>query len=97
MTVMETQRSGTPKTKRPTFGVINTTPFMPIQVAPQTVDVSKHKGQYYKKDQPKDSDFSFYALRVLPANQYGETHHLLNSEFSWLGTETQFKEQFEGA
>jgi len=72
-------------------------PRKAIKVGPQEVDTKGFSGSYHKLSEPKDAEP--YKLKVVEddeaANHYGRTHHLINQENFWTGTEKEFKDQFE--
>jgi hypothetical protein len=67
------------------------------QVGPQEVDTEGYSGSYHRISEPKDAEA--YKLKVVDeaeaAAHYGRTHHLINQENFWAGTEKEFKDQFE--
>lgn len=86
-----------PSTRPAAFAPDPADPKKTIKVGPQEVDTKGYSGSYHKNDEhPKAEP---YALKVYDegeaAEHYGHTHHLINQEHYWSGTEKQFKEQFD--
>jgi hypothetical protein len=86
-------------TRPPAFAPHPTNPKESVQVGPQKPDMEGYSGKYHKIGEPKDAPP--YGLKVLDesdtAAHFGRTHHLRSEEFSWSGSEKEFKEQFEKA
>lgn len=84
-------------TRPPTFVGDPTDPKKQTQFGPIKPDMEGYKGSYHKISEPKDSPP--YGLKVLDVDEAGEhfgrTHHARSTEFSWTGTEQEFKEQFD--
>lgn len=93
--------------KLPLFATTRPAAFVPdpddpkkaIQVGPQEVSTEGYEGSYRKIGDPESAPT--YQLKVLDedeaAGHYGRTHHAINQEFHWSGTEEQFRQQFDRA
>jgi hypothetical protein len=72
-------------------------PKKTIQVGPQNVDTGGYSGSYHEVGETKNAEP--YKLKVVEddvaSDHYGRTHHLINQENFWTGSEKEFKEQFE--
>lgn len=62
------------------------------QVGPVAVDMTDFDGDWYKQDEPKDSEP--YGRKLVPDDPYGQTHHFKNQDHYWSGTAEQAKAQF---
>jgi len=86
-------------TRPPAFVPSPTDPKKTVQVGPQDPDMTGYSGSYHKIGEPKDAPP--YGLKIMEgedtAQHFGRTHHARSKEFSWSGTEAEFKAQFEKA
>lgn len=62
------------------------------QSGPQAVDFTGFDGEWYKQDEPPDSEP--YMRKFVPDDQYGHTVHMKNQDHTWSGTPEQAKAQF---
>jgi hypothetical protein len=62
------------------------------QSGPQAVDLSEYEGEWYKQDEPPDSEP--YMRKLVPDDPYGQTVHMKNQDRTWSGTPDQAKAQF---
>jgi len=84
-------------TRPPAFMPDPADPRKAVQVGPQKPDMEGYKGSYHKIGEPDDAPT--YGLKIVDEAgalpHFGRTHHAKSTEFSWHGTEKEFKEQFE--
>jgi hypothetical protein len=97
---MPTKAKDKPESTRPeTFSPDPSDPtgHAMIKTGPQPVDTEGYKGKYHKIGEPKSAEP--YALKIVDADEasqhYDRTHHLINQEHFWTGSEAEFKQQFE--
>ncbi len=62
------------------------------QVGPIAVDMTDFEGEWYKQDEPPDSEP--YGRKLVPDDQYGHTHHFKNQDHFCSCTPEQAKVQF---
>jgi hypothetical protein len=67
-------------------------PTKAVQVGPMAVDMTDFEGEWYKQDEPPDSEP--YGRKIVPDDIYGHTVHMKNQDHYWSGTPESFKLSF---